>query len=81
MTPGIAWKNFVMTSEEMFLSNFRHEVPEMDIEKMCKIYAQELPIVFEYEQILFSDKQINEIEKLLVTHLSDYIKGKGGLIS
>lgn len=79
MTPAIAWKNFVGTSEEMFLSNFRYEVPDMNIEKMCRLYAQELPIVFEYEQILFSDTQIEEIEGLLLTHLSSYIEKKGGL--
>lgn len=46
---------------------------------MCKIYAQELPIVFEYEGILFSDKQIEEIKNLLVTHLANYIKKNGGI--
>ncbi len=79
LTPENAWIEFVGTSEKMFLSNFRYEVPEMDIKKMCKIYAQELPIVFEYEGILFSDKQIEEIENLLVTHLANYIKKNGGI--
>lgn len=60
----------------MFLSNFR---PETDIKKMCKTYAQELPIVFEYDKILFTDNQLKEIENLLVTHLEDYIKSKGGI--
>ncbi len=79
LTPENAWIEFVGTSEKMFLSNFRYEVPEMDIKKMCKIYAQELPIVFEYEGILFSDKQIEEIKNLLVTHLANYIKKNGGI--
>ncbi len=46
---------------------------------MCKIYAQELPIVFEYEKILFTDRQIEEIENLILTHLENYIKSKGGV--
>ncbi len=46
---------------------------------MCKTYAQELPIVFEYDKILFTDNQLKEIENLLVTHLEDYIKSKGGI--
>mgnify|MGYP000932179892 FL=1 len=46
---------------------------------MCEIYAHELPIVFEYDKILFTDKQIEEIENLLVTHLENYIKSKGGI--
>ena len=76
LTPEKAWEEFVGTSEEMFLSNFR---PETDIKKMCEIYAHELPIVFEYDKILFTDKQIEEIENLLVTHLENYIKSKGGI--
>ena len=76
LTPKKAWIKFVGTSEEMFLSNFR---PETDIKKMCKIYAQELPIVFEYEKILFTDRQIEEIENLILTHLENYIKSKGGV--
>ena len=76
LTPKKAWIEFVGTSEEMFLSNFR---PETDIKKMCKIYAQELPIVFEYEKILFTDRQIEEIENLILTHLENYIKSKGGV--
>lgn len=76
LTPKKAWIEFVGTSEEMFLSNFR---PEKDIKKMCKIYAQELPMVFEYEKILFSDRQIEEIENLILTHLENYIKSKGGV--
>ena len=76
LTPKKAWIEFVGTSEEMFLSNFR---PETDIKKMCKIYSQELPMVFEYEKILFSDRQIEESENLILTHLENYIKGKGGI--
>ena len=83
LTPGKAWEDFVGMSEEMFLSNFRYEVPEMDIEKMCKIYTQELPIIFETDRvsegILFTDNQLEEIEKLLVIHLEGYIESKGGI--
>ena len=83
LTPRKAWEDFVGMSEEMFLSNFRYEVPEMDIGKMCKIYTQELPIIFETDRvsegILFTDNQLEEIEKLLVIHLEGYIESKGGI--
>lgn len=40
------------------LPNFRYEVLEMDIKKICKIYASESPIIFDYDSILFSTKQL-----------------------
>ena len=80
LTPKKAWNQFVSTSEEIFISNYMAErTPITDIKKMCKAYAEELPIIFEYEKILFSDKQIKEIEKLLTDHLENYIAGKGGI--
>lgn len=36
-------------------------------------------MVFEFDQILFTDKQLNGIEKLLAIHLESYIESKGGI--
>lgn len=77
LTPKQAWIEFVGTTEKMFLSNFRYEVPEMDIRKMCHIYSQEIPIIFEYQ--LFTTKQLEQIEELLFQHLSNYIDKQRGL--
>ena len=64
----------------MFISNYRADRPPItDIKLACKAYAEELPIVFEDEKILFSDKQIKEIEKLITDHLEGYIANKGGI--
>lgn len=80
LTPKKTWDLYVSTSEEVFISNYMAErTPITDIKKMCKAYAEELPIIFEYEKILFSDKQIKEIEKLLIEHLESYIESKGGI--
>lgn len=80
LTPKNVWNQFVSTSEEIFISNYMAErIPITDIKKMCKAYADELPIIFEYEKILFSTKQIKEIEKLLIDHLESYIANKGGI--
>lgn len=80
LTPKNAWNQFVSTTEEIFISNYMAErTPITDIKKMCKVYAEELPIIFEYEKILFSDKQLKEIEKLLTEHLESYIIDKGGI--
>jgi len=80
LTPKMAWNQLVSTSEEIFISNYRADRPPItDIKKMCKVYAEELPIIFEYEKILFSDKQLKEIEKLLTEHLESYIIDKGGI--
>lgn len=80
LTPKNAWNQFVSTSEEVFISNYMAEkTPITDIKKMCKAYAEELPIIFEYEKILFSDRQLKELEKLLTEHLENYIVDKGGI--
>lgn len=80
LTPKNAWNQYVSTSEEIFISNYMAESkPITDIKKMCRAYAQELPIIFEYEKILFSDKQLEELEKLLTDHLENYIASKGGI--
>ena len=80
LTPRKTWDLYVSTSEEMFISNYRADRPPItDIKLACKAYAEELPIIFEDEKILFSDKQIKEIEKLITDHLENYIANKGGI--
>ena len=80
LTPKMAWNQFVGTSEEMFISNYRADRPPItDIKLACKAYAEELPIVFEDEKILFSTKQIKEIERLITDHLEGYVASKGGI--
>lgn len=80
LTPRKTWDLYVSTSEEIFISNYMAEkTPIADIKKMCEAYAGELPIIFEYEKILFSDKQLKEIKKLLTEHLEGYIVEKGGI--
>ncbi|NLJ79109.1 MAG: hypothetical protein GX329_07080 [Tissierellia bacterium] len=80
LTPAQAWKRFIKTDEEIFISNFYTEKhPVTDIKKMCKIHASELPLAFEYDGILFAQDQIELIERLMVQHLENYIESKGGI--
>jgi len=67
---------YVGTSVELFLSNFRHEVPEMNIEKMINIYTSELPKI--YEEMKFTPLRLQEIERKLLFYIRDYINRKGG---
>lgn len=78
LTPKKAWELYVNTSVELFISNYMAE-GVTDIEKMCKYYADELPIMFEYERILFSNTQIESICKLIIEYIKEYIKEKGGI--
>ena len=68
---------YVGTSVEFFLSNFRHEVPEMDVEKMVQIYANELPRI--YEEMEFTPLRLQEIERKLLFYIRNYINKKGGI--
>lgn len=77
MNPQQTWNFYVDSSVEMFLSNFRHEVPEMDIEKMVTIYTSEIPGLF--EGMVFTVKDLQEIKGKLLTYLRDYIDKKGGI--
>ena len=80
LTPKKTWETYVGTSEEMFISNFMAETtPITDITKMCEIYAKEIPGIFETDKVLFTDKQLKELERLITEHLENYIKGKGGI--
>lgn len=80
LTPKMAWNKFINTSEEMFISNFMADNPPVtDIKTMCKIYALELPIIFEYERILFTTDQMEQIRKLITEYLENYIEEKGGI--
>lgn len=79
LSPKQAWQEFAGSSEEVFLSNFRHEVPEMDIRKMCRIYAKDIPWTYSCDGIFFTTEELKKIEKLLLTHLEGYIESKGGL--
>lgn len=72
LTPNKAWFLYVDTEPELFISNFR---PITDIKKMCNIYAEELPFVFE---TLLTDKQIKILGKLFEEYLTEYINRKGG---
>jgi len=58
----------------MFLSNFI-----TDINGMCEFYAKELPMVFEYDGILFPQNQIELIQKLITKHLKQYVERHGGI--
>ncbi len=72
LTPKKAWFLYVDTEPELFISNFR---PITDIKKMCDIYAEELPFVFD---ILLTDKQTKILGKLFEEYLTEYINRKGG---
>jgi len=72
LTPKEAWIFYVETEPELFISNFR---PITNIKKMCNIYAEELPFIFD---ILLTDKQIKILAKLFEKYLKEYIKKKGG---
>jgi hypothetical protein len=78
LTPKEAWRQYVDTSVEFFISNYMEE-GITDIEEMCKCYALELPIVFEYERILFSNTQMELICNLITEYAKKYIKEKGGI--
>ncbi|HHV18684.1 MAG TPA: hypothetical protein GXZ27_07480 [Thermoanaerobacterales bacterium] len=78
LTPKKTWEQYVNTSVELFISNYMAD-GITDIEKMCKYYANELPIMFEYEKVLFSNTQIELIGKLITEYVKEYIKEKGGI--
>lgn len=78
ITPKQAWEKYVGTSEKMFLSNFISE-GLMDVEEMCKFYSRELPMVSDFDGILFSQKQIEQIQSLITSHLQRYVEQHGGL--
>ena len=46
---------------------------------MCEFYAKELPMVFEYDGILFPQNQIELIQKLITKHLKQYVERHGGI--
>ncbi|HLR35845.1 MAG TPA: hypothetical protein VK071_11045 [Tissierellales bacterium] len=75
LSPQDAWDKFVDMNEEKFIAFMR---PATDIGEICKIYASDLPKAFEYEKILFTNKQIKEIERLLCIYLTDFVNSKGG---
>ncbi len=78
ITPKQAWEKYVGTSEKMFLSNFISE-GFADVEEMCKFYSRELPMVSDFDGILFSQKQIEQIQNLITKHIQQYIEKQGGL--
>lgn len=75
LSPKKAWDVFADMEEERFIAFMR---PITNIKEMCRVYASELPMVFDYEKILFTQRQIKEIEGLLYDHLSNFVENKGG---
>lgn len=75
LTPKQAYDQYVDMNEEKFISFMR---PVTDIREMCSIYASELPMVFDHEKVLFTDKQITELADLFTEYLTGYVENKGG---
>ncbi len=76
-SPKQTWDYYVSTSVELFLSNFRYEVPNMDIEKMVDIYTKEIPQLF--EDTIFTGEHLEKIRKRLLEYLKNYINSRGGI--
>jgi len=75
LTPEQAWEQYVGTSVELFISNFRFDgIP--DIGEMCRHYASEIPEIFNE---LFTQDQIEQIGNLLTLYVNEYIEGKEGI--
>lgn len=78
LTPEKAWHIYVDMEPELFISEFHAESePVRDIRKMCEILTLELPGNFEQE--IFTNKQLDLIKELLIEYLTNYIDKKGGM--
>mgnify|MGYP000912655110 CR=1 FL=1 len=76
LTPEMAWEQYVGTSVELFLSNFREDGYAKDeIDKMCIKYASELPGLFSQ---IFTVEQVEHIAALFLQYIDTYIDKKGG---
>lgn len=78
LTPKMAWQQYVSTPEDIFLSNFVAD-GVTDINKMCEIYASELPYIFNYNEAIFTTKDIEIIRKCITEYLLAYVEKQGGL--
>ena len=79
LTPKKAWDIYDDMGEKLFLSNFKFDNPPIyatELKRMCDRYVIDLP---GSEDTLFTTKELNYLSDLLVEHLENYIKNKGGL--
>ena len=70
---------YICISEKLFLSNFKFDIQPIyatELKKMCDRYVIDLP---GSEDTLFTTEELNHLSDLLVKHLENYIKNKGGL--
>ncbi len=75
LTPEMAWKQYVGTSVELFVSNFIADGYN-SVDEMCQKFARELPMIVDQ---LFAQNQLDHIAKLLSQYAQEYIAEKGGL--
>ena len=79
LTPKKAWDIYVSIGKKLFLSNFKFDIQPIyatELKKMCDRYVIDLP---GSEDTLFTTEELNHLSDLLVEHLENYIKNKGGL--
>lgn len=75
LTPELAWKKYVGTSVELFISNFRAD-GIYDLKKACMFHANELSAD---ENTLFTTDQLELIANLWLKYIEKYIEQKGGI--
>lgn len=67
LTPQQAWDFYCGDSIELFISLSR-EMGITDVKEMCRIYAQDIPKLFER---LFTQDYLDNIAKLLEQHIKE----------
>jgi hypothetical protein len=67
LTPEQAWEYYVGDSIELFISLFR-ESGITDVKEMCKLYAKDIPVLFERP---YAQDQLDRIAELLEQYVSE----------
>lgn len=74
LTPEQAWEYYVGDSIELFISLFQ-ESGITDVKEMCKLYAKDIPVLFERP---YAQDQLDHIAELLEQYVGEkgYDKNK-----
>mgnify|MGYP000878757200 CR=1 FL=1 len=77
LTPKQAWEQYCGEDIEFFVSLFKADEIN-DITEMCRIYAQDIPVLFEK---LFDQDQLNKIANLMEQHINEVGYDENKLLS
>lgn len=67
LTPEQAWEQYCGDSVELFVSLF-NESGVTDVREMCRLYAKDIPVLFERP---YAQDQLDRIAELLEQYVSD----------